>query len=314
MRCFGLFKITFFRHVGVLSGVGVGGGSLVYANTLPVPKQSFFTSPSWAHLADWETELKPFYPIALRMLGAATNPRLETGDLALRELGREIGMEQHFEPTEVSVYLRQTRRNRARSVLRRQGARAHRLHFLRRLHDRLPPQREEFARQELSLPRRAARRANPARVARDRRARARRRGRRRRLCGRLAAERDAQRRGRHAALPRRGVRGRRARHGRSAARAQANHAAAPVGPDRLRRAHQLRGADPGDRARSQQSVLRRRRHRLDPAHRRALASRTGALQRGLGLLAPHHGAARRITATVSCASPSCSPTTCCTRS
>ncbi|MBE0615759.1 MAG: GMC family oxidoreductase [Burkholderiales bacterium] len=104
MRCFGLFKLTFFRHVGVLSGVGVGGGSLVYANTLPIPKKSFFTSPSWAHLADWETELRDYYQTALRMLGAATNPRMETGDLALRELGRQIGMEQHFEATKVSVF------------------------------------------------------------------------------------------------------------------------------------------------------------------------------------------------------------------
>jgi cholesterol oxidase len=104
MRCFGLFKLTFFRHVGVLSGVGVGGGSLVYANTLPIPKKSFFTAPSWAHLADWEAELGVHYQTALRMLGAATNPRLETGDLALRELGRQIGMEQHFEATQVSVF------------------------------------------------------------------------------------------------------------------------------------------------------------------------------------------------------------------
>ena len=104
MKCFGLFKLTFFRHIGVLSGVGVGGGSLVYANTLPVPKTAFFTSGSWAQLADWEKELQVFYQTALRMLGAATNPRLETGDLALRELGRQIGMEQHFEPTQVSVF------------------------------------------------------------------------------------------------------------------------------------------------------------------------------------------------------------------
>ena len=104
MRCFGLFKLTFFRHVGVLSGVGVGGGSLVYANTLPIPKKTFFSSPSWAHLADWETELQPYYQTALRMLGAATNPRLETGDIALRELGRQIGMAQHFEATKVSVF------------------------------------------------------------------------------------------------------------------------------------------------------------------------------------------------------------------
>ncbi|NQU49080.1 MAG: GMC family oxidoreductase, partial [Planctomycetes bacterium] len=28
----GIFRMSFFRHVTVLSGVGVGGGSLVYAN------------------------------------------------------------------------------------------------------------------------------------------------------------------------------------------------------------------------------------------------------------------------------------------
>lgn len=104
IRCFGLFRIRFFRHVGVLSGVGVGGGSLVFANTLPVPKSSFFNSPSWAHLADWERELRPHYQTALRMLGAAPNPRLATGDIALRELGRQIGMERHFQATQVAVF------------------------------------------------------------------------------------------------------------------------------------------------------------------------------------------------------------------
>ncbi len=104
MHCFGLFRLTFFRHVSVLSGVGVGGGSLVYANTLPVPKTTFFRSPSWAHLADWETELAPHYDTARRMLGAARNPRLETGDLALRELAEQTGRAQHFEATDVSVF------------------------------------------------------------------------------------------------------------------------------------------------------------------------------------------------------------------
>ena len=60
----------------VLSGVGVGGGSLVYANTLPVPKKAFFKTGSWAGLRDWEEELKPFYQTALRMLGAQQNPVL----------------------------------------------------------------------------------------------------------------------------------------------------------------------------------------------------------------------------------------------
>ena len=37
-RFHGIFKMTLMRHVGILSGVGVGGGSLVYANTLPHPE------------------------------------------------------------------------------------------------------------------------------------------------------------------------------------------------------------------------------------------------------------------------------------
>ena len=97
LRFFGFFKLSFFRHVTILSGVGVGGGSLVYANTLPVPKDDFFTSESWAHLADWKKELKPYYRRALDMLKASPNPRLETGDLALQELARKINREDHFE-------------------------------------------------------------------------------------------------------------------------------------------------------------------------------------------------------------------------
>lgn len=104
LRFLGLFRITFFRHITTITGVGVGGGSLVYANTLPVPKIKFFTADTWAHLADWEKELKPFYPVALQMLGATKNPRLEFGDEALRTLSKQIGKEEHFEATNVAVY------------------------------------------------------------------------------------------------------------------------------------------------------------------------------------------------------------------
>jgi len=104
LRFFGFFKITFMKHITILSGVGVGGGSLVYANTLPVPKREFFEADSWSHLAEWETELKPHYDTAQKMLGAASNPRLETGDLALQQLAREIGKNDRFESTNVAVY------------------------------------------------------------------------------------------------------------------------------------------------------------------------------------------------------------------
>ena len=76
----GLFKMTFLNHVTALSGVGVGGGSLVYANTLPVPKDPFFAAPSWSRLADWKAELAPHYQTALRMLGATRNPSLTYPD------------------------------------------------------------------------------------------------------------------------------------------------------------------------------------------------------------------------------------------
>lgn len=60
----GLFKMTLFRHVVALSGVGVGGGSLVYANTLPIPKSEFFNSGHWKGLDNWEDILKPYYETA----------------------------------------------------------------------------------------------------------------------------------------------------------------------------------------------------------------------------------------------------------
>ncbi|RYZ38554.1 MAG: GMC family oxidoreductase, partial [Myxococcaceae bacterium] len=99
----GLFKMTFFRHVTVLSGVGVGGGSLVYANTLPVPKDDFFQASSWGHLAPWKEELAPHYVTARRMLGATVNPLSTFPDQVLKEVGQDLGRPD-FQPTTVAVY------------------------------------------------------------------------------------------------------------------------------------------------------------------------------------------------------------------
>lgn len=100
----GIFKMTFLEHVTIFSGVGVGGGSLVYANTLPVPKAAFFTSGSWATLRDWQRELAPHYTTAKRMLGATPNPRLMPGDDVLRDIAKEMGRADHFGPTDVAVF------------------------------------------------------------------------------------------------------------------------------------------------------------------------------------------------------------------
>jgi cholesterol oxidase len=104
LRFFGFFKITIFKHITTLTGVGVGGGSLVYANTLPIPTKKYFTADSWRHLANWENELKPYYDIALKMMGTAVNPKLSFGDENLRELAKDLGIENQFSATNVAVY------------------------------------------------------------------------------------------------------------------------------------------------------------------------------------------------------------------
>ncbi len=102
LKLFGIQKISFFRHISVLSSVGVGGGSLVYANTLPKPKIPFFNQGSWKKLDDWENKLAPYYEKAWKMLGAEVNPYLAPADLSLKEIADREGKK--FEPAKVSIY------------------------------------------------------------------------------------------------------------------------------------------------------------------------------------------------------------------
>jgi len=100
----GILQLSFFDHVTVAHGVGVGGGSLGYANTLPTPQDAFFTSGTWAGLADWKEELAPHYETVLRTLGAAPNPRETAADRFLKDIAKDTGREEHFHPTRVGVY------------------------------------------------------------------------------------------------------------------------------------------------------------------------------------------------------------------
>ncbi|MFT5184420.1 MAG: cholesterol oxidase [Flavobacteriales bacterium] len=104
LRFFGIMKVSIFRHIAILSGTGVGGGSLVYANTLPIPKSTFFNTGSWSSLHDWENELSPYYDIALKMLGATNTPKLFDGDIALKKVAHNLGLEDKFNSTKVAVY------------------------------------------------------------------------------------------------------------------------------------------------------------------------------------------------------------------
>ncbi len=100
----GMFKMTFFRHLTACSGVGVGGGSLVYANTLPVPKDPFFNSDSWAHLGDWHAELDEHYKTAQKMLGADTNCIERDPEKVLKRVAEARGQSDRIVPTEIGVF------------------------------------------------------------------------------------------------------------------------------------------------------------------------------------------------------------------
>jgi cholesterol oxidase len=104
LRCFGTLEFTFLNGAIALHGSGVGGGSLMYANVLMEPDDRLFDWPSWSHLADWKTILRPHYDSAKRMLGVTTNPRLLKADDVAREIARERGTEASFRPTEVGVF------------------------------------------------------------------------------------------------------------------------------------------------------------------------------------------------------------------
>ncbi|MFI4993468.1 MAG: GMC oxidoreductase [Solirubrobacterales bacterium] len=100
----GIFRLTTFKDVSVVSGCGVGGGSLGYANTLYVPPAKFFEDRQWADMNDWESALAPHYAEAQRMLGVVQNPHEDPADQLLRELGEELGVSDSYKKTPVGVY------------------------------------------------------------------------------------------------------------------------------------------------------------------------------------------------------------------
>jgi cholesterol oxidase len=104
LGCRGFFKMTFLRHITALSGVGVGGGSLVYANALPMPPEEFFREGEWGRLADWTSELAPHYRTARSMLGVVDNPVETAPDRALRVVARKMGREVGFSTAPVGVF------------------------------------------------------------------------------------------------------------------------------------------------------------------------------------------------------------------
>jgi cholesterol oxidase len=105
LRLKGVLRMTMFKDIFVVSGCGVGGGSLGYANTLYRGRPAFYRDPQWAELADWESELGPAYDEAERMLGVTTYDQDTPADLLLKRYAEENGFGDTYAKTRVGVYL-----------------------------------------------------------------------------------------------------------------------------------------------------------------------------------------------------------------
>ena len=101
----GILRLSTFKDISVVSGCGVGGGSLGYANTLYVPPSQFFQDRQWGDLADWERELAPHYAEAQRMLGVVECNADDPADQLLKELGEHLGVGDTYRKTPVGVFM-----------------------------------------------------------------------------------------------------------------------------------------------------------------------------------------------------------------
>ena len=104
LGCQGIQRIHLLRNVIILAGAGVGGGSLVYANTLYRPKDAFYADRQWAHITDWEAELAPYYDQAERMLGVVPNPTMTPSDEVLKRVAEQLGVADTFRMAPVGVF------------------------------------------------------------------------------------------------------------------------------------------------------------------------------------------------------------------
>lgn len=100
LMLYGIQQITLLKNVLIFHGAGVGGGSLVYANTLLVPPEEAFRDPRWPSDEDWDAKLAPHYRTARFMLGAVEASELFPADYLLKDVvkdmtGQEVPLHRH---------------------------------------------------------------------------------------------------------------------------------------------------------------------------------------------------------------------------
>jgi cholesterol oxidase len=103
LGCTGIQRIHRLDNAMILAGAGVGGGSLVYANTLYKPPAAFFADRQWKDITDWADELGPYYDQASRMLGVVTYHRMTPADEVLKDVAEQMGVGNSYHQAPVGV-------------------------------------------------------------------------------------------------------------------------------------------------------------------------------------------------------------------
>jgi len=100
----GFQRLTLLKDVFVLSGAAVGGGSVVYANTLYEPLGAYWRDHLWPAGNDWRSEYAPYYDQAKRMLGVTPVPFTTPADRLLQGVAEDMGVADTYHPTDVGVW------------------------------------------------------------------------------------------------------------------------------------------------------------------------------------------------------------------
>jgi cholesterol oxidase len=100
----GFFSMRYFRHVTILHGCAVGGGSITYACTLLQPPDTIWDHGSWKGLADWKSEMPQHYATASHMLGVTENKILGPADHLLKRVADATGIGETYYRTKVAIF------------------------------------------------------------------------------------------------------------------------------------------------------------------------------------------------------------------
>mgnify|MGYP001173296488 FL=1 len=100
---YGIQSITLLKNIFIFHGTGVGGGSLVYANTLLIPPDKVFKNKSWPD-HDWKEKLLPFYKKAQKMLGAVKANYEAATDTIIKDCAKSLNVEESYHNVDVGIY------------------------------------------------------------------------------------------------------------------------------------------------------------------------------------------------------------------